>query len=135
MKKERKEQPEFELQKQVCQYLRLQYPNVLFMTDTIAAVKLTIPQQVRNKAVQKQGFKCPDLFVFEKRENYGGLFLELKVETPFKKDGQIKASQNDHLHLQNETLKDLRKKGYYALFAWTFEMCKDYIDCYLKMEK
>jgi hypothetical protein len=124
MIKAKKEQPEFELQKQVCQYLRLQYPNVLFMTDTIAAVKLTIPQGVRNKSVQKEGFKCPDLLVFEKRENYGGLFLELKVETPFKKDGGLKASQNDHLKLQLETLKGLRKKGYFAEFAWGFEMCK-----------
>lgn len=128
-----KEQPEFELQKQVCQYLRLQYPSVLFMTDTIAAVKLTIPQSLRNKSVQKTDFKCPDLIIFEKRGSFGGLFLELKVERPFKKDGQIKASQNDHLLLQYKTLQNLKGKGYFAEFAWTFEMCKDYIDKYLKM--
>jgi glycerophosphoryl diester phosphodiesterase len=101
------------------------------MSDTIAAVRLTIPQQVRNKKVQKEGFKCPDIILFQPNNKYHGLFIEVKIETPFKKDGSIKASQDDHLLKQYRTIQDLIAKGYYASFAWTFEMAKEIIDNYL----
>ncbi len=124
-----KKQPEFALQVLVCDYLKMQYPHVLFLSDTVAQVKLTIPQSVRNKRIQKEGFKCPDLMIFA----MPGLFIELKTETPFKKDGiTIKASQNDHLLHQWKTLNDLKAQGYAAYFAWNFEMAKELIDRYLR---
>jgi len=129
MAKLHKQQPEFELQKQVASYLRLQYGSVLFLSDTVAAVKLTIPQGVRNKSIQCQAFSCPDLMIFEKRGEYGGLFLELKAETPFKKDGKLKSSE--HLEAQQDTLNKLNAKGYKAMFAWDFDQIKAIIDDYL----
>ena len=33
-----KAQPEYQLQVAVCDYLRVKYPGVMFMSDTIAAV-------------------------------------------------------------------------------------------------
>jgi len=128
-----KKQPEFILQKQVCQYLRLQYPSTFFLSDTVASVKLTLPQQARNKAIQCNGFKTPDLIIFEPKKNYSGLFIELKKETPFKKSGEVKASQNNHLDLQNNTLMNLRSLGYKASFAWTFDMAKNIIDDYMRL--
>lgn len=121
---------EFHLQKAVCQYLNNQYPDVLFLSDTVANLKLTIPQQARNKVIQKSGFKCPDLIVLEPKGNYSGLFIELKIETPFKKNGQIKS--NEHLKGQLETIQKLNNKKYKALFAWSFEQAKNEIDNYLK---
>lgn len=126
----RKEQPEYTLQKQVAQYLRLQYPDVFFLSDTVASVKLTIPQQVRNKAIQCPAFSCPDLLIFEPNNEYHGLFIELKAESPFKKDGSLKKS--DHLEAQEATLDKLIAKGYNAMFAWNFEQIKAIIDNYLK---
>ncbi len=126
----RKEQPEYTLQKQVTQYLRLQYPDVFFLSDTVASVKLTIPQQVRNKAIQCPTFSCPDLLIFQPNENYNGLFIELKAETPYKKDGTLKKS--DHLEAQWATLGKLMARGYNAMFAWEFEQVKAIIDNYLK---
>ena len=79
-----KQQPEFILQKQICQYLQLQYPSVLFVS-TGSSFKLTMPQAIRNKSIQKDGFHCPDLIILEPKRDFAGLFLELKVETPFKK--------------------------------------------------
>lgn len=119
---------EFELQRTVCNYLNYQYPKVPYLSDTIASVKLTIPQQVRNKAIQKVGFKCPDLLILEPRKGYAGLFIELKVETPFKKNGELK--KDDHLEGQAKTLKQLEQKGYQTHFAWSFEMAKQIIDNY-----
>ena len=119
---------EYELQKQVCNYLNLQYPKVLYMSDTIANLKLTMCQAMRNKAIQKKDFKTPDLIIFEARKGYNGLFIELKTETPFKRGGELKKS--DHLEGQENTMKELREKGYYASFSWGFEMTKEIIDSY-----
>jgi hypothetical protein len=123
---------EYELQKSVARYLSYQYPEIYFFSDTIASVKLTERQAGRNKLIQKNNFKMPDLIIFEPRNNFCGLFIELKIETPFKKDGTIKASSKDHLKLQHECLLKLSSKGYKAEFSWNFDMTKQIIDEYLK---
>lgn len=122
---------EYDLQVEVCKYLSYQYPDLQYMSDTIANIKLSKPQAVRNKKIQKNGFKCPDLIIFEPRNNFCGLFIELKLEIPFKKDGIIKSSTNDHLKGQLETIEKLNKKGYSAHFSWSFDMTKEIIDKYL----
>ena len=81
---------EYELQKSVARYLSLIYPEVDFLSDTIASIKLTERQASRNKLIQKKGFKCPDLLILEPRKDYCGLFIELKIATPFKKTAQLK---------------------------------------------
>ncbi|RRJ87785.1 PDDEXK family nuclease [Flavobacterium macacae] len=124
---------EYHLQKGICTYLSMQYPEVMFLSDTVASVKLTPMQASRNKSIQKNGFKCPDLIILEPRGRFCGLFIELKTDTPFKKNGAIKASQKDHLELQNRTLVTLSAKGYSAQFAWSFDMAKAIIDEYLKL--
>lgn len=129
--KKRVTHPEFHLQKSISQYLHLQYPDVLFLSDTVANLKLTIPQKVRNKLIQKDGFKTPDLLILEPRGCYAGLFIELKVESPFKKDGTLKKCE--HLEGQLKSINDLKKKGYYASFSWGFEMTKKMIDNYMKL--
>jgi hypothetical protein len=122
---------EYELQKSVARYLSYVYPDVDFLSDNISALKLTERQAGRNKLVQKNGFKTPDLLILEIRNGFSGLFIELKTETPFKKDGTIKASQKDHLKLQHECLLKLSSKGYKAEFSWNFDMTKKIIDEYL----
>lgn len=123
---------EFELQKSICRYLSYQYPDVEYMSDTIANLKLTAQQASRNKSIQKNGFKCPDLIILEPKNGFNGLFIELKLDTPFKKDGTIKASKDDHLKGQLETIEKLNAKGYRAFFSWGFDMTKEIIDSYLK---
>lgn len=125
-----KQQQEYQLQKQVCAYISTQYPNVLFLSDTIASVSLTMPQAVRNKAIQKNGFKCPDLLILEPKKEYSGMFIELKKDSPYKKDGTLK--KNKHLEYQEKSMQELRSKGYYCLFSWNFEQTKRIIDIYLK---
>lgn len=125
-----KNQPEFILQKQISHWLSVQYPEVLFLSDTIASVKLTIPQQVRNSSVQKKFFKTPDLLIFEPNKDFHGLFIELKIETPFKKDMTLK--KNEHIEGQLKTINDLKFKGYYACFSWSLEITMEIINNYLK---
>ena len=123
---------EYELQRQISWYLHVQYYDVLFLSDTIANLKLTKMQAIRNKKIQKEGFKTPDLLILEPRNGYSGLFIELKIATPFKKDGHIKASAKDHLKGQLESIEKLNQKGYKACFAVGFEEAKLIIDEYLK---
>jgi hypothetical protein len=122
---------EYELQKSVARYLSYQFSDVDFLSDTIASVKLTERQARRNRLVQKNGFKTPDILILEPKKGFCGLFIELKIKTPFKKDGTIKASQQDHLKLQHESLQKLSSKGYFAVFSWGFDMTKKIIDEYL----
>lgn len=121
---------EFELQKAVCKYLDLQHPNVLYISDTIASVKLTIPQQFRNSLIQKKGFKCPDLLILEPKGKFSGLFIELKTKSPFKKNGKI--FKNHHLECQQKSMNKLSEKGYLCSFEWDFEVIKKKIDNYVK---
>jgi hypothetical protein len=123
---------EYHLQKAVCQYLNYQYPNVFYLSDTVANLSLTPAQQNRNKAIQKNGFHCPDLLILEPNSVYKGLFIELKITTPYKLNGEIKASQNDHLKNQLETILKLNEKGYKSFFAWDFQTIIKEIDKYLK---
>jgi hypothetical protein len=126
-----KNHPEYQLQKQVCAYLRAQYPHVLFLSDTVAAVRLTMPQAVRNKAIQKEGFQCPDLMIFHPSGmgHWPVLFIELKAETPYRVDG-VTLKKNPHIEGQAKTLERLRGLGYQAEFAWSFNMVKRLIDGY-----
>lgn len=122
--------PEYSLQKQICQWLQYQHKEILFLSDTIAAVKLTIPQGSRNKAIQKEGFKVTDLLILEPNEKYHGLFIELKIESPYKKNGDLKSSE--HLEGQEKSINQLKSRGYYACFSWSFSMTVEIIEKYLK---
>tara|TARA_R110000782_G_scaffold215540_1_gene303215 strand:+ start:163 stop:546 length:384 start_codon:yes stop_codon:yes gene_type:complete len=123
---------EYLLQKEVCKFLDLNYPKVLYMSDTIANIKLTIPQQARNKAIQKEGFKCPDLIIFEPKGIHNGLFIELKIKSPYKKNGEL--LKNKHLQDQQKTMDDLRRIGYLCVFAWNIENIKKLIISYLNLK-
>lgn len=125
-----KNQPEFILQKQICQWLSLQYPHILFLSDTVASVKLTTPQAIRNKSIQKVGFKTPDLIIFFPNKHYSGLFLELKAESPYKKDGTL--FKNEHLEAQQKSINELNCLGYYACFSWGFNKTEKIITDYLQ---
>ncbi len=128
----RKQQPEYELQKQVCQYLELQYPDVLFVSTGIP-FNLRPQQGARIKAINKGGFKCPDLVILEARHGWKGLAVELKAKTIFKKDGSL--LKNGHVEAQEKSIFGLVDKGYFAQFAIGFEQAKQAIDWYLKGEK
>jgi len=122
---------EYILQKAVCRFLEMQYPKVLFLSDTIGNVKLTEAQASRNKSIQKKDFKCPDLIILEPRRGYAGLLIELKKGSPFKKDG-VTLFKNDHLEAQQKAINDLISKGYLAFFKWDFIDIKNLINWYMK---
>ena len=120
---------EYILQKQVCQYLNLQYPKVMFLSTGVS-LEITKMQGNRHKAINKNGFKCPDLLILQPNKFFHGLFIELKIASPYLKNGQLK--KNDHIEGQNNSIEELKKLGYYACFAWEFESIKKLIDNYME---
>lgn len=128
--KRHNKQPEYILQTQVCRYLRLQYRDVYFVSDALGSIKLTPAQAERNKKIQKNDFHPPDVLILEPKKGYSGLFIELKIITPYKLNGQIKTDK--HLQDQERSIKKMNEKGYFACFSWNFEMTKNIIDKYLK---
>ena len=136
---------EYKFQVAICQYLEMQYPDVLFLSDTIASVKLTETQGARNKKVQKRDFSCPDLMILEPNKEYHGLFLELKNKSPYNKDGGLSKQKverknkagitievYDHLEEQSRGLRMLRNKGFYADFCWDMDKAIKIIDDYMR---
>lgn len=130
---------ESELQQKVADYLRLQYPNVMFHSDYGSGVKLT----ARQAAIQKRqnGFRrgWPDLFIAQPvprcidgnwNYEYYGLFIELKKDgTRIRKKDKTWAT--DHIAEQAKVLAELADKGYMAGFAVGWEDAKEMIDDYL----
>lgn len=120
---------EKEEHRQVCDYIRIQYPNVIFNTDA-SGIKLTIGQAVQMKKLRSSnGF--PDITIYEPRNGYFGLFIEMKKtgETILKRNGDFK---NEHVKEQFDMCVMLKDRGYYAEICFGFEHAKKIIDWYMK---
>lgn len=143
---------EAELQTQVADYLRLQYPNVIFRSDYGSGAKLSWAQAKRQKRQNGGRRAWPDMLLAEPRdvvvgqkpvmvtgvlcqqditEHRCGLFIELKKAGTriYKKDGTLTA--DEHIQEQAKMLEALRKRGYKAEFACGFDEAKRIIDEYL----
>ena len=144
---------ELELQAQVADYLRLQYPDVLFHSDFGSGIKLTMGQAAKQKRLQGGRRAWPDMFIAEPKnvraeckvitdvgvieeahflEQKYGLFIELKKAGTriFKKDGALVSDA--HICEQFDMLEQLRRRGYMAEFACGFDEAKKLIDEYLR---
>lgn len=122
---------ELELQAQVADYIRLQYPDVIFHSDFGSGIKLTMGQAIKQKRLNGGRRSWPDMFLAEPKDKYSGLFIELKKEGVriFKKDGALVA--DEHIREQFDMLHDLRRKGYAAEFACGFDEARMLIDDYM----
>ena len=113
---------------QVCQFLKLQYPDIIFTSD-LSGVRLPVGLAVKVSRL-KSDRGIPDLLIFEPRNGYHGLFIEMKRtgEKLLKKDGSFKS---DHLKEQCDLHIRLRSKGYYCEFAAGFDEAKKIIENYM----
>lgn len=126
------------LQRQVCQYLRLQYPKVIFRSDYASGLKLTIAQASIHKRLQS-GRAWPDLFIYLPQKvdgkQYAGLALELKKDgtsifvSRGERKGQLVA--DPHIQEQYYMLQELNRVGYFADFAIGYDDAIKKIDHYM----
>jgi len=121
---------EFSEQKILCQYISLQYPNVIFVSD-MSGIKLPIGLATKIKDL-KCGRGVPDLFIYEPKKGYFGLAIELKATGVLieKQDGEF--LKDTHVEEQAEMLLRLNEKGYLAMFCIGFDYAKLVIDKYLR---
>lgn len=121
---------EAQLQEQVCRYLKTQYPEVIFTSES-AGYYATIGQATKRKRTRSNK-GLPDLLILEPRKVYHGLMIELKAEgkSPYKKDGTLRTDK--HTQEQAEVLQALLDKGYLATFATGYEEAVRVLDNYLR---
>ena len=130
---------EADIQCHIADYLRMQYPGVIFHSDFGSGTKLTMGQAVRQKRLNGGRRAWPDMFIAEPMPRcidggwdyeYNGLFIELKKEgTRIKKKNGEWASE--HIAEQAYMLSELTARGYKADFALGFDQAKRLIDEYL----
>ena len=106
--------PEYNLHRAICRYISLQYPKVMFNSDMAGVNTSKTARGMAKTLRSERGF--PDLVLYEAKGKYHGLFLEVKISTPFKKNGEIKSG--DHLKEQQHVLWKLEQRGFKALFVW-----------------
>lgn len=107
------------LQTAIVKYIRLAYPNTLF-TATMGGVKLNSWSQ-RN-ALKATGYLkgVADLLIFESKESYKGLFIEVKTDK-----GKMTKEQKE---FQTNAIA----RGYLCICCKGFDETKNIIDDYLK---
>jgi len=125
------------IHRQVCDYIRYQYPAVIFNTDLSGATKLTMGQAVAMKRL-RSGRGFPDIAIYKCKHGFAGLFIELKKEgTSLLKKRIVDsygepAFASDHIREQHEMMEALRSENYKCEFAIGFDEAKKIIDEYLK---
>lgn len=137
------------LHQQVVEYIRRQYPGVLFRTDFAAGIKMTQGQANKHKSLQA-GRAWPDLFIAtsmprKDKPDFNGLFIELKKEgTKLKREVDAKKIRkgetilrlagdwwDQHIEEQAAVLQLLGMNGYCVMFCVGFDDTKKAIDRYL----
>lgn len=112
----------------ICEYLRIQHPNLLFSSDAGGLrVSMGVIMEVKRKSCNH---KIPDLLIFQPNSQYKGCFVEIKrsKDDLYLKSGKLKT---DHVKAQAECLFMLRELGYYAEFGIGFEDTIQKIETYL----
>lgn len=120
---------ESQIQKAVCEYLRLQYPDVIFISDA-SGLKTSIGVAKQLKFLRScRGI--PDLIILQPNPPYHGLFIEIKRshDEIFKKDGSLRSST--HIKEQASLLTKLSELGYFCAFGCGIDNCIRIIDTYL----
>ena len=122
---------ELNVHNQVCKYLKAQYPNVMFISDFAAGIKMSIGMASR-QSLQKSAHAFPDIHILEPRNGYHGLFIEVKKDDGIFYKGTRELKPVQHVLDQFECMRLLIQKGYYADFGCGFDECKKILDDYLK---
>lgn len=111
-------------QAMVARYLSVRYPKALF-TSSVAGVKVKLFTMM---ALKRAGYKkgTPDLMIFEPRNGFHGLFIEMKTaKTAFSEKGKTSPEQK-------QWQQDLTDRGYSAHICYGFEEAQAVIDDYFR---
>lgn len=120
---------EYTEHKAVANYIKMQYPNVVFTSDS-SGIRLSIGNAKKMLSL-KSNNKIPDLIILHPNQEYNGLIIEIKAKdkSPYLKNGEL--SKSTHVQAQNKTLEMLTELKYKAVFGIGFAHCKSIIDTYM----
>jgi len=116
----------------LCNYLRNNYPDVIFTSD-LSGVRLPmgLAKKVKNL---KSSRGIPDLIVFKPMNGYHGLLIEIKSADVqlYRKDGKGMLAD---LHRKEQTaiILQLRALGYAAFFVCGFVAGRSCIENYMRL--
>ena len=124
---------EYSEHKAVCDYIKLQYPKVIFTSDLSG---VWLPKGLAKKCKPlKSSRGIPDIIIFEARGGYHGLLIEMKrTGQGIYLKGTGKLKKNKHLQEQAILHWRLKKEGYYCDFAVGFDAAIEIIDWYMKLK-
>jgi|TARA_R110000796_G_scaffold218706_3_gene334647 hypothetical protein len=115
------------LHKKITDKIKEYFPTIIFNTDS-SGIKLNAGQAMLLKELRSDnGFT--DITIYETGKLGSVLFMEVKVETPYKLNGELK--KNKTFEEQDLMHQALRKRGYHAQFVWSLEMALSLIKKHL----
>lgn len=94
------------------------YPRAIYAVDP-AGIRLGAGLASEVKRKRCKNWKTLDMPIYHPNKKYHGLFLEIKKETPFLRNGELSADKT--IQEQQKTISELLELGYYACFVWTYE--------------
>lgn len=126
--KNRRKKPipyEYYEQVKVANYIRLRYPNILW-TASSAGMWSNMHVGKKYKAMGvKRG--CPDIMIFEPRNNWFGLFIEMKTAKTF-------CTEKGTLSIYQESwINELNKRNYSAAVCYGSDEAIKIIEAYFKL--
>lgn len=126
-------QSEEVLQIKCSDWINARYPELskLYFFNSFQGMRLTFGQIAKAKKTGGLKKGLPDFIFLKNNGSYSGLFIELKKESPFTKDGSLK-KDDGHLELQRDVLHQLGMEGHYACFVWSLEQFKTLVTKYME---
>ena len=124
---------EEDVHRQVCEYIDIQYPNAIYLSDA-SGVKMPIGLAKKFGKLRCKKYKIPDLIILEPKKGFHGMIIEVKRDKKELYDVKGNVRKIEHLQEQKKSLTLLCEKGYFATFACGFDEAKSLIDSYMSIK-
>ncbi len=113
----------------ICNYIKLQYPDVYFLSDP-SGIFGTIGTAVKAKKIRSKHAQL-DLVILHPNDEFNGLILEVKngLGQVYKKNMEFRKSE--HVYKQNLSIMHLNNLGYKAMYAFSLDQAIYIIDDYM----
>jgi len=119
------------LHKAICKYIKLQHPNIYFLSDP-SGLKMSIGMATELKATRSKHAQL-DVVILQPNSIYNGLILEVKrsKDQVYKKNGDFRKSK--HVEEQNKSIAHLRNNNYICNYVFDLQDAIDQVEMYLKI--
>lgn len=122
-------EPEKELTRKICSYIKETFPHVYFFTDPSGMFQKSWDAKTQLKNNRSHHHQL-DLIILHPMHGFHGAVIELKREGE-KLLNKGEEYKTPHLKEQFTSIEHLRKQGYYAHFGIGYEKTKKLINDYL----